>query len=160
MIPMSAVPACSCASASRWQRVGNIEIAARLAVLEIPHQGRGVEVGNRRDAQTSHSCFDSNRRFSQPFVTASLDTGFPNDYSPPSHERQNWSTNLGQEPVAAESRATLGLLEWLAISDSGPGLGPTKARKLVEHFGSADAVFHASLTELEARVFRPSRRSR
>lgn len=41
------------------------------------------------------------------------------------------------------------LLEWLAISLT-QGLGPTKARKLVEHFGGADAVFHASLTELEA----------
>ena len=40
------------------------------------------------------------------------------------------------------------ILEWLAISLTS-GLGPTKARKLVEHFGSADAVFHASLTELE-----------
>ena len=40
------------------------------------------------------------------------------------------------------------ILEWLAISLT-PGLGPTKARKLVEHFGSAEAVFHASLTELE-----------
>jgi len=41
------------------------------------------------------------------------------------------------------------LLEWLAISLTA-GLGPTKARKLVEHFGSAEAVFHASLTELES----------
>lgn len=41
------------------------------------------------------------------------------------------------------------LLEWLAISLT-QGLGPTKARKLVEHFGSAKAVFHASLTELES----------
>jgi DNA processing protein len=41
------------------------------------------------------------------------------------------------------------ILEWLAISLT-PGLGPTKARKLVEHFGSAEAVFHASLTELES----------
>jgi DNA processing protein len=40
------------------------------------------------------------------------------------------------------------ILEWLAISLT-PGLGPTKARKLVEHFGGAEAVFHASLTELE-----------
>ena len=31
-----------------------------------------------------------------------------------------------------------------------PGLGPTRGRKLVQHFGSADAIFHASLTELEA----------
>ena len=31
-----------------------------------------------------------------------------------------------------------------------PGLGPTRVRKLVEHFGSAERVFHASLTELEA----------
>jgi DNA processing protein len=39
--------------------------------------------------------------------------------------------------------------DWLALSLS-PGMGPTRARKLVEHFGSAEAVFHASLTELEA----------
>ena len=31
-----------------------------------------------------------------------------------------------------------------------PGLGPTRVRKLVEHFGSAERVFQASLTELEA----------
>ncbi|MGA9511256.1 MAG: DNA-processing protein DprA [Candidatus Sulfotelmatobacter sp.] len=40
------------------------------------------------------------------------------------------------------------ILEWLGLSLT-TGLGPTKARKLVEHFGSAEAVFHASLTELE-----------
>ena len=38
---------------------------------------------------------------------------------------------------------------WLALSLT-PGLGPTRSRKLVEHFGSAEAVFHLSLTELEA----------
>jgi DNA processing protein len=41
------------------------------------------------------------------------------------------------------------LLEWLAISLT-PGLGPTKSRKLVDHFGSPEAVLRASLTELEA----------
>src|SRR5208282_4857322 len=50
---------------------------------------------------------------------------------------------------AVVSPAATHLLEWLAISLT-PGLGPTKARKLVEHFGSAEAVFRASLTELEA----------
>ena len=50
--------------------------------------------------------------------------------------------------VAASAHATH-ILEWLAVSLT-PGLGPTKARKLVEHFGSAEAVFHASLTELES----------
>jgi DNA processing protein len=39
--------------------------------------------------------------------------------------------------------------EWLAISLT-PGLGPTKSRKLVEHFGSVEAVLRASLTELES----------
>ena len=39
-------------------------------------------------------------------------------------------------------------LEWLAMSLT-PGLGPTSVRKLVERFGSADAVLRASLTELE-----------
>ena len=40
-------------------------------------------------------------------------------------------------------------LEWVALSVT-PGLGPTRSRKLVEHFGSAEAVFRASLTELES----------
>ncbi len=40
------------------------------------------------------------------------------------------------------------LLEWLALSLT-TGLGPTRGRKLVEHFGSPAAVFRASLTELE-----------
>lgn len=48
----------------------------------------------------------------------------------------------------AVSPSATHLLEWLAISLT-PGLGPTRAKKLVEHFGSAEAVFRASLTELE-----------
>jgi DNA processing protein len=40
-------------------------------------------------------------------------------------------------------------LEWLALALT-PGLGPTRARKLVEHFGGPEAVFRASLTELES----------
>jgi DNA processing protein len=50
---------------------------------------------------------------------------------------------------AVASPTTTHLLEWLSISLT-PGLGPTKARKLVEHFGSAEAVFRATLTELES----------
>jgi DNA processing protein len=51
-------------------------------------------------------------------------------------------------PNAVAAPATH-ILEWLAISLTA-GLGPTKARKLVEHFGSVEVVFHASLTELES----------
>ena len=50
---------------------------------------------------------------------------------------------------AVASPASTHLLEWLAISLT-PGLGPTRVRKLVEHFGSAETVLHASLTELES----------
>jgi DNA processing protein len=38
--------------------------------------------------------------------------------------------------------------QWLALSLT-PGLGPTRARKLVEHFGGIANVFRAPLTELE-----------
>ncbi|MGA8216754.1 MAG: DNA-processing protein DprA [Candidatus Sulfotelmatobacter sp.] len=51
--------------------------------------------------------------------------------------------------AVAASPSVTHILEWLSISLT-PGLGPTRARKLVEHFGSAEAVFHASLTELES----------
>src|SRR5919108_1523427 len=40
-------------------------------------------------------------------------------------------------------------LHWLALNLT-PGLGPTKGRKLVEHFGAIAQVFKATLTELEA----------
>ena len=40
-------------------------------------------------------------------------------------------------------------LQWLALTLT-PGLGPTRARRLVEHMGTVAAVFRASLTELEA----------
>ena len=39
--------------------------------------------------------------------------------------------------------------EWLALVLT-PGLGPTKARRLVEFFGGVEGIFRASLTELEA----------
>jgi DNA processing protein len=41
------------------------------------------------------------------------------------------------------------ILQWLALGLT-PGLGPTRGRRLVEHFGNVGAIFRASLTELEA----------
>lgn len=43
--------------------------------------------------------------------------------------------------------------QWLALALT-PGLGPTRGRRLVEFFGSINAVFQASLTELEATGLR------
>lgn len=40
-------------------------------------------------------------------------------------------------------------LQWLALVLT-PGLGPTKARRLIEFFGGVQGIFSASLTELEA----------
>jgi DNA processing protein len=42
---------------------------------------------------------------------------------------------------------------WLALALT-QGLGPSRIRKLVEHFGTAERVLHASLTELEASGMR------
>ena len=44
-------------------------------------------------------------------------------------------------------------LQWLALSLT-PGLGPTKARRVIDFFGSVQALFRASLTELEAAGLR------
>ena len=49
---------------------------------------------------------------------------------------------------ALVSPANTHLLEWAGLLLT-PGLGPVRARKLVEHFGSPEAVFAASLTHLE-----------
>ena len=53
-------------------------------------------------------------------------------------------------PVLSPLNSTLqSAAYWLALALT-PRLGPTRVRKLVEHFGSAERVFQASLTELEA----------
>ena len=54
-------------------------------------------------------------------------------------------------------------LQWLALSLT-PGLGPTRARRLVEHMGTVAAVFRTSLTELDfwprqLRRWEPAERS-
>lgn len=43
----------------------------------------------------------------------------------------------------------LSTLQWIALTLT-PGLGATRTRRLIEHFGSVQGVFHATLTELEA----------
>jgi predicted Rossmann fold nucleotide-binding protein DprA/Smf involved in DNA uptake len=52
---------------------------------------------------------------------------------------------LAVVPKPSESLA----LQWLALALT-PRLGPTRARRLVEHFGGVQNIFKASLTELEA----------
>ena len=51
--------------------------------------------------------------------------------------------------MATATPGTSNTIYWLALSLT-PGLGPTRGRKLADHFGSIQDVFHASLTELEA----------
>jgi DNA processing protein len=53
---------------------------------------------------------------------------------------QSATPTLGSQP----SRQLL----WLALAMT-PQLGPTRARKLTEHFGGVEQIFRASLTELE-----------
>ena len=50
--------------------------------------------------------------------------------------------------VSSRPRESLAL-QWLALALT-PRLGPTRARRLAEHFGSVGNIFKASLTELEA----------
>jgi DNA processing protein len=44
--------------------------------------------------------------------------------------------------------------EWIALNMT-PGVGPRAATKLLERFGSADAVFHARRSELESLRLQP-----
>ena len=55
----------------------------------------------------------------------------------------------GEVPVRAEDYALTRKLQWLALSQT-PGIGAGRARKLIDHFGTVDRLFAASLTELEA----------
>jgi DNA processing protein len=51
--------------------------------------------------------------------------------------------------MATATAGTSNILYWLALALT-PGLGPTRGRKLAEHFAKVEDVFHAPLTELEA----------
>jgi DNA processing protein len=55
----------------------------------------------------------------------------------------------GTAPTPASREGTY----WLALALT-QGLGPTRIKKLIEHFGTAERVFQASLTELEAMGMR------
>jgi DNA processing protein len=55
--------------------------------------------------------------------------------------------------VAVASPASVEGLYWLALSLT-EGLGPTRIKKLIEHYGMAARVFNATLTELEATGMR------
>lgn len=54
-----------------------------------------------------------------------------------------------EAPIRGEDYALTRKLQWLALGLT-PGVGAGKGRKLVERFGAIDALFAASLTELEA----------
>jgi DNA processing protein len=55
--------------------------------------------------------------------------------------------------VAASNPASEQGTYWLALALT-QGLGPSRIKKLIEHFGTAERVFQASLTELEAMGMR------
>jgi DNA processing protein len=59
------------------------------------------------------------------------------------------SRSAEAEPAGLQAEVNERDLQWLALALT-PGLGPTRSRRVVEHFGSVEAVFRASLTELEA----------
>src|ERR1700688_1190603 len=66
----------------------------------------------------------------------------------------NGATDLSGVPtVVNRNPASQQATYWLGLALT-QGLGPTRIRKLIEHFGTAEAVFHASLTELEATGMR------
>jgi DNA processing protein len=73
----------------------------------------------------------------QFFVTSDLDTVL------------SGSLQSASVPDIVISPAATNILDWVALLLT-PGLGPTRCRKLVEHFGAVERVFQATLTELEA----------
>jgi len=62
-------------------------------------------------------------------------------------------SNMSNVAVAVSNAVSYQSTYWLALALT-QGLGPTRIKKLIEHFGTAERVFHASLTELEATGMR------
>ena len=63
------------------------------------------------------------------------------------------NSDMSGVAVAAANPASFQATYWLALALT-PGLGPTRIKKLIEQYGTAERVFHASLTELEATGMR------
>jgi DNA processing protein len=61
--------------------------------------------------------------------------------------------DMSNVAVAASNPASYQATYWLALSLT-PGLGPSRIKKLTEQYGTAERVFQASLTELEATGMR------
>ena len=83
-------------------------------------------------------------------VNVSTDASLPTDVSRsanPATENSAPATVGPPKPASGET------LCWLALALT-EGLGPSRIRKLVEHFGTADRILQASLTELEATGMR------
>jgi DNA processing protein len=72
------------------------------------------------------------------------------DASPAANPATENSAPASAAPAKPSSGETLC---WLALALT-EGLGPSRIRKLVEHFGTADRILQASLTELEATGMR------
>jgi len=53
------------------------------------------------------------------------------------------ATSVANRPLTEQ------ILQWFALGLT-PGLGPSRVRHRVQHFGNVAALFRASLTELEA----------
>jgi DNA processing protein len=63
------------------------------------------------------------------------------------------SIDTPSSPVALAAPTSSEGTYWLALALTA-GLGPTRIKKLIEHYGTGERVFHASLTELEATGMR------
>jgi hypothetical protein len=62
-------------------------------------------------------------------------------------------SNLSTVVVPGSNSASYQSTDWLALALT-QGLGRTRIKKLIEHYGRAERVFQASLTELEATGMR------
>src|SRR5450755_3816372 len=60
---------------------------------------------------------------------------------------------MSNAAVAVHNSASHEGTYWLALALT-PGLGPSRIKKLIEQYGTAERVFRASLTELEATGMR------
>ena len=83
-------------------------------------------------------------------VNVTTDNDLAPDASPVAHLA---TENSSPVIVSSAKPATGETLCWLALALT-EGLGPSRIRKLVEHFGTADRILQASLTELEATGMR------
>src|SRR5579884_3601207 len=128
-------------------------------MFEVPHKWGSVEKTNGGNTQARHGwrtfdcisqnfSLDRNTSACESLGEMSSTASGTTKLEAVAQERTNQGGKI-ERTASSNAKTQSPKLMWLALALT-PQMGPTRGRRLVDHMGGIEAVFHASLTTLEA----------